>query len=184
MSCLKACLVSPCWCLRKREILRDATRCKRGEVRETRSVPRGWRHTSAFCAGRVARLGGAPLDGDATVLDGDAVCFCFCSAFDGPDWFKPTKKHRGALADWLRQRSVSSITVDDERSIPASKFSADARGKAGGPTVVQLKQAVWEHLAAHPEIDTTVPQQLMSDAGYELLYTPPYVSDLQPIEMI
>ena len=24
----------------------------------------------------------------------------------------------------------------------------------------------------------------MSDAGYELLYTPPYVSDLQPIEMI
>jgi hypothetical protein len=29
-----------------------------------------------------------------------------------------------------------------------------------------------------------VPQQLMSDQKYELLYTPPYVSDLQPIEMI
>ena len=39
-------------------------------------------------------------------------------------------------------------------------------------------------LAAHPEINTTVPQQLLSDAGYELLYTPPYVSELQPIEMI
>ena len=34
------------------------------------------------------------------------------------------------------------------------------------------------------EINTTVPQQLLSDAGYELLYTPPYVSELQPIEMI
>jgi hypothetical protein len=102
----------------------------------------------------------------------------------GPDWFTPTKKHKGTLADWLRQRSVSSITVDDGRSIPASKFSADARGKAGGPTLVQLKTAVKQHLAAHPEINTTVPQQLMSDAGYELLYTPPYVSDLQPIEMI
>jgi hypothetical protein len=43
---------------------------------------------------------------------------------------------------------------------------------------------VKQHLAAHPEINTTVPQQLMDDAGYELLYTPPYVSDLQPIEMI
>jgi hypothetical protein len=49
---------------------------------------------------------------------------------------------------------------------------------------VQLKAAVKEHLAAHPEINTTVPQQLMGDAGYSLLYTPPYVSDLQPIEMI
>jgi transposase len=49
---------------------------------------------------------------------------------------------------------------------------------------VQLKQAVKQHLAAHPEINTTVPQQLVGDAGYALLYTPPYVSDLQPIEMI
>src|SRR6185312_2340795 len=69
-------------------------------------------------------------------------------------------------------------------SVPASKFSADSRGQAGGPTLQQLRTAVKEHLAAHPEINTTVPQQLMGDAGYELLYTPPYVSDLQPIEMI
>jgi hypothetical protein len=68
--------------------------------------------------------------------------------------------------------------------IPADKFSADARGNAGGPTLQQLKTAVKQHLAAHPEINTTVPQQLLNDAGYELLYTPPYVSDLQPIELI
>jgi len=48
---------------------------------------------------------------------------------------------------------------------------------------VQLRQAV-RHLAAHPDIHTTVPQQLASDTGYALLYTPPYVSDLQPIEMM
>jgi len=102
----------------------------------------------------------------------------------GPDWFSPSGKKKGQLADFLRQRGVQSIIVDDGRNIPASKFSADARGKAGGPTLQQLKIAVKEHLAAHPEINTTVPQQLMDDAGYELLYTPPYVSDLQPIEMI
>jgi hypothetical protein len=102
----------------------------------------------------------------------------------GPDWFSPSNKKKGQLADFLRQRSVHSITVDDGRTIPASKYSADARGKGGGPTLKQLQTAVKQHLAAHPEINTTVPQQLMSDQDYELLYTPPYISDLQPIEMI
>jgi hypothetical protein len=102
----------------------------------------------------------------------------------GPDWFSPSSKKKGQLADFLRQRDVSSITVEGGRTIPASKFSADARGKAGGPTVKQLQTAAKEHLAAHPEINTTVPQQLFDDAGHELIYTPPYVSQLQPIELI
>jgi hypothetical protein len=102
----------------------------------------------------------------------------------GPDWFSPSAKKKGQLADFLRQRSVQSITVDRGRTIPASKFSANAGKAAGGPTLAQLKTAVKQHLAAHPEINTTVPQQLMSDNQHELLYTPPYVSDLQPIEMI
>ena len=102
----------------------------------------------------------------------------------GPDWFAPSAKKKGQLADFLRQREVKSITVEGGRVFQASKFSADARGKAGGPTLEQLKQAAKEHLAAHPDINTTVPQQLFEDAGYELLYTPPYVSELQPIELI
>jgi hypothetical protein len=102
----------------------------------------------------------------------------------GPDWFSPSSKTKGQLADFLRQRSVQSITVDHGRVIFANKFSADARGKAGGPTLAQLKTAAKQHLAEHPEINTTVPQQLMEDQNYELLYTPPYVSDLQPIEML
>ena len=102
----------------------------------------------------------------------------------GPDWFSPSNKKKGQLADFLRQRDVSSITVEGGRTIPASKFSADARGKAGGPTVKQLQAAAKEHLAEHPEINTTVPQQLFDDAGHELIYTPPYVSQLQPIELI
>lgn len=101
----------------------------------------------------------------------------------GPDWFSPSNKKRGQLADFLRQREVKSITVDGA-TFPVSKFSADARGKGGGPTLAQLKTAVKQHLATHPEINTTVPQQLMEDQDYELLYTPPYISDLQPIEMI
>jgi transposase len=102
----------------------------------------------------------------------------------GPDWFSPSNKTKGQLADFLRQRDVQSIIAEDGRVIHSNKFSADARGKAGGPTVIQLKNAVKEHLKQNPDINTTVPQQLMHDAGYELLYTPPYVSELQPIELI
>ena len=102
----------------------------------------------------------------------------------GPDWFSPSTKKKGQLADFLRQCSVPSITTDDGRVILASKFSCDASRSGGGPSLLQLRAAVKQHLAQHPEINTTVPQQLMSDAGYELLYTPPYISQLQPIELI
>lgn len=102
----------------------------------------------------------------------------------GPDWFSPSNKKKGQLADFLRQRSVPSLTTENGRVIPAGKFSADARGKAGGPTLKELQAAVKQHLKEHPDINTTVPQQLMDDAGYELIYTPPYVSELQPIELI
>ena len=64
-----------------------------------------------------------------------------------------------------------------------SEVQAHARG-AGGPTLIQLRNAVKNYLKAHPDINTTVPQQLMSDAKFELIYTPPYVSVLQPIELI
>lgn len=79
----------------------------------------------------------------------------------GPDWFSPSNKKKGPLADFLRQRKVESIIVKGGREILADKFSADARGKVGGgPTLAQLRTAVKEHLAAHPEINT--PQSLSS----------------------
>jgi len=102
----------------------------------------------------------------------------------GPDWFAPYNKKKGQLADFLRQRHVRSITLDDGRVIPVSKFSADANKRAGGPTLAQLKKVVQKIIEQNPEINTTVPQQLMNDHHYELIYTPPYVSQLQPIELI
>jgi hypothetical protein len=103
----------------------------------------------------------------------------------GPDWFSTTNKKRGQLADFLRQCKVKSITLEDGRIIFSTKFSADCRGRnGGGPTLEELKKAVKDYIKGHPEINTTVPQQLMDDVGYELLYTPPYVSELQPIELI
>lgn len=89
-----------------------------------------------------------------------------------------------SLASFLRHYLVSSIVIDDGCTILAKKFSADACS-AGGPTVLQLRAAVqaYRYLDKH-NINITVPQQLMRNAGHSLLYKPPYVSEVQPIELI
>ena len=103
----------------------------------------------------------------------------------GPDWFSPSQQEEGSA----RRLPSPAQRAEHHRRRRSAAFrpASSARmlaARRGGPTLAQLKTAVKQHLAAHPEINTTVPQQLMSDEGYELLYTPPYVSDLQPIEMI
>lgn len=107
----------------------------------------------------------------------------------GPEWFAVSKKKHTELGAFLRACGVKEFTAKESdgsfRVFKKEHFTADSRGKnAKGPTVHQLQIAVKAHIAANPDINTTVPQQLFADKGWELLYTPPYVSDLQPIEMI
>jgi transposase len=86
---------------------------------------------------------------------------------------------------FLRLAGMKSINMDDRRVIPASKFTADTRGATGGgPTAVKLKEIVTEYIKSHPGINTTLVHQLMQQHKYELLYTPPYESWLQPIELV
>ena len=66
--------------------------------------------------------------------------------------------------------------------VNASKFSADR--KDGGPTMAGIRDAVKTYLLSHPGMNTTVPRQLMDDANFTLIYTPPYESWLQPIELV
>ena len=47
-----------------------------------------------------------------------------------------------------------------------------------------IRDAVKTFLLSHPGINTTVPAQLMADAHASLIYTPPYESWLQPIELV
>ena len=104
----------------------------------------------------------------------------------GPEWFSPSGKKKGVLADWIRQIDppITQFTADDGRVFMRNKFSADATRRGGGPTNKQLEAFIKQYIAAHPGINTTVPHQLLSDKGHRLLYTPPYISDLQPIELI
>ena len=103
----------------------------------------------------------------------------------GEDWITPAKMNLGQCARFLRENAIQQITITTKNTqyvVQANKFSADR--KDGGPTMTGIRDAVKTYLQSHPGINTTVPQQLMSDAKFSLIYTPPYESWLQPIELI
>jgi hypothetical protein len=100
----------------------------------------------------------------------------------GPDWVNANKMTKPMLGTFLRQAKVPQIILPGGRVIKKDKYTADV--KAGGPTVEMLKDVVRDYIRSHPNINTTLVQQEMSQHGYELLYTPPYESWIQPIELV
>jgi hypothetical protein len=54
----------------------------------------------------------------------------------------------------------------------------------GGPSKDDLLTAVQRWLDEHPDHNRTVVEQLMSDAGHSLVYTPPFCPEVQPIELL
>ena len=55
---------------------------------------------------------------------------------------------------------------------------------AGGPSKDDLLAAVHKWLTEHPDQNRTVVEQLMSDAGHSLVFTPPFCPEVQPIELL
>jgi len=104
----------------------------------------------------------------------------------GVDWMTPRYMGQGQLAEALRQLKIESVT-DGEHVWPAKLYSALHRGppaKNGAPTMALMRQVLSDYLQSHPGTNTTVVEQMMSAKKHELLYTPPYESWLQPIELI
>jgi hypothetical protein len=52
------------------------------------------------------------------------------------------------------------------------------------PTVAEMKTELTTYLRAHPSINRTLIRQHFDKHGHQLLYTPPYQPNLQPIEMV
>ena len=111
----------------------------------------------------------------------------------GPDWFDPKKMNKWELGRYLREAQVKQLTVQRKKKngageetlvIPASKFTADLAD--GGPLRDELLAAVCDYVKSHPVINTTLVQQAMREHNKlnQLLYTPPYESWLQPIELV
>jgi transposase len=95
---------------------------------------------------------------------------------------KAQSKHE--LVHQLLDLGVSQLTAisDSRRVIPAHRFSAAVSD--GGPSKDDLLTAVQRWLDEHPDHNRTVVEQLMSDAGHSLVYTPPFCPEVQPIELL
>jgi len=68
------------------------------------------------------------------------------------------------------------------RVVPSHLFTA--KRSEGGPSKDDLLAAVRKFLDEHPDHNRTVIEQLMSDKGYSLVYTPPFCPEMQPIELL
>jgi transposase len=100
-------------------------------------------------------------------------------------WVSASKaQNKHELVHQLLDLGVSQLTTisDSRRAIPAHRFSA-AVGD-GGPSKDDLLAAVQRWLDEHPDHNRTVVEQLMSDAGHSLIYTPPFCPEVQPIELL
>jgi hypothetical protein len=95
---------------------------------------------------------------------------------------KAMNKHE--LAHQLLDLGVEQLTTlgDRPRIVPSHRFEASIG--EGGPSKDDLLAAVAKWLDKHPDHNRTVVEQLMSDAGHSLVYTPPFCPEVQPIELL
>jgi len=100
-------------------------------------------------------------------------------------WISTSKaQNKHELAHQLLDLGVTELTTvdDSHRIVPAHLF--EAKRSEGGPSKDDLLAAVHKFLAEHPGHNRTVMEQLMSDKGYSLIYTPPFCPQVQPIELL
>jgi transposase len=100
-------------------------------------------------------------------------------------WISSSKaQNKHELAHQLLDLEVTQLTTVDasHRVVPSHLF--EAKRSEGGPSKDDLLAAVQKWLDEHPDHNRTVVEQLMSDAGHSLVYTPPFCPEVQPIELL
>ena len=106
----------------------------------------------------------------------------------GEDWITPSKMNRVELATYLRHIGMREFTSEAGVVYPTAKYSAEVKEKngmaGGGPPLKDLRAVLTSYIKSHPGINTTLVQQIMKAKGHRLLYTPPYESWMQPIELV
>lgn len=81
----------------------------------------------------------------------------------GADWITPSKMDKQLCYSYLDTHNVEYKLNE---------------------TVPVLKEKIKYHLESHPHINRTELEKLMSEHGHELIYTPPFVPEVQPIELL
>jgi hypothetical protein len=102
----------------------------------------------------------------------------------GADWVNPNKMSKYELAVWITDR-VDSITVQrDGTSKYFGKTSLFQSASRYAPTVEEMRGWVKAYLLQHPSFNRTLLRQAFDAEAWQLLYTPPYCCECQPIELL
>jgi hypothetical protein len=87
---------------------------------------------------------------------------------------------------WSEQR-VGAEAEEGHSDDESFQFNADSFARRGGryaPSLAELKVELQSYLRAHPHTNRTEVAKLMSEHKHELIYTPPYLPGVQPIERL
>ena len=106
----------------------------------------------------------------------------------GPLWLTPRSMDQEELAMTLAEH-VPEFKVtrgrgkfQQEITIKKRYYLSDPKSKPPGPTLGELRARLTEWLADHPQM--TEVRRIMEEHGHQLLYTPPFQPEVQPIELL
>ena len=109
----------------------------------------------------------------------------------GTDWINVHTMRKPDIAYKLIELGVKSITVQrqkkgtestEEKTFPKPSFYE--QGGKWAPTLEEMKAELKQYLADHPTLNRTEVSKLMERSGHQLIYTPPYLPGVQPIERL
>jgi hypothetical protein len=103
------------------------------------------------------------------------------------DWIAPCKMGKAACASFLEAQGLTQFTANrDGTPTVFQRRTWQQRGgkNAAAPTIKELQAAVKAHLKQHPELNKTKIDKLLEPLGHSIVWTPPFVPEVQPIELI
>ena len=89
------------------------------------------------------------------------------------------------LISKLKKLNIRSIKINRngiDITFPQSTWGN--RGGSSSPSVKELNETLKKELPKHKEYQTTQIQKLFDSEGWQLIYTPPYTPEVQPIEKV
>ncbi len=103
------------------------------------------------------------------------------------DWITPYKMTKPECASFLESQGLMETTVQCEDGstavFPKRTWRLHGRNKRA-PLLEDLQAAVKSHLQQHPAINKTKIDKLLQPLGHSIVWTPPFVPEVQPIELI
>jgi hypothetical protein len=107
------------------------------------------------------------------------------------DWINVHRMNKAQMAAKLIELGINSVSVQRQKkgtqTMESFRFDAESFARRGGrfaPTLAELKVELQAYLRAHPKTNRTEVAKLMVEHKHELIYTPPYLPGVQPIERL